>query len=36
MNINKVYILEDRGIIYINGDDSENFLQNLMKAQRLL
>ena len=30
MNINKVYILEDRGIIYINGDDSENFLQNLI------
>ena len=30
MNINKVYILEDRGIIYIHGEDSENFLQNLI------
>ena len=30
MNNNKVYILEDRGIIYISGEDSSNFLQNLI------
>ena len=28
MNTKKVYILEDRGILYINGPDSEKFLQN--------
>ena len=27
---NKVYILEDRAIIYINGDDATDFLQNLI------
>ncbi len=27
---NSVYILEDRAIIYINGDDAKNFLQNLI------
>ena len=27
---NSVYILEDRSIIYINGEDSKNFLQNLI------
>ena len=30
MNINKVYILEDRAILYINGDDAVSFLQNLI------
>ena len=30
MNIKNVYILEDRAIIYINGDDAVSFLQNLI------
>ena len=30
MNIQKVYILEDRGILYVNGLDAKNFLQNLI------
>ena len=30
MNIKNVYILDDRAIIYINGEDSKNFLQNLI------
>ena len=30
MNTEKVYILEDRAILYINGPDSEKFLQNLI------
>ena len=30
MNINKVYILEDRGILFINGADAKEFLQNLI------
>ena len=30
MNVDKVYILEDRGILYINGEDSFDFLQNLI------
>ena len=30
MNVEKVYILEDRGILYINGPDSKKFLQNLI------
>ena len=30
MNTEKVYILQDRGILYINGPDSEKFLQNLI------
>jgi folate-binding protein YgfZ len=30
MNINNVYILEDRGILYINGTDAKGFLQNLI------
>ena len=30
MNNNQVYILEDRAILYINGDDAEKFLQNLI------
>ena len=30
MNTEKVYILEDRAILYINGSDSEKFLQNLI------
>lgn len=30
MNKNSVYILEDRGILYINGDDVKDFLQNII------
>ncbi len=30
MNTEKVYILDDRGILYINGPDSKKFLQNLI------
>ena len=30
MNIKNVYILEDRAILYINGDDAISFLQNLI------
>mgnify|MGYP006107741429 CR=1 FL=1 len=30
MNLQKVYILEDRGIIYINGTDAKEFLQNMV------
>ena len=30
MNIKKVYILNDRAILYINGEDSKEFLQNLI------
>ena len=30
MNLEKVYILEDRSILYINGSDSEKYLQNLI------
>ena len=30
MNNNKVYILEVRGILYISGKDSNEFLQNLI------
>jgi|TARA_B110001450_G_C17648710_1_gene492363 folate-binding protein YgfZ len=30
MNTQNVYILEDRGILYINGEDSKEFLQNLI------
>ena len=30
MNIQNVYILEDRGILYINGADAEEFLQNMI------
>ena len=30
MNIQKVYILEDRGILYINGADANEFLQNMI------
>ena len=30
MNIQNVYILEDRGILYINGVDAEEFLQNMI------
>ena len=27
---NSVYILEDRAILYINGEDAKDFLQNLI------
>ncbi len=30
MNIKNVYILHDRAILYINGDDAKEFLQNLI------
>ncbi len=30
MNIKNVYILEDRAILYLNGEDSKEFLQNLI------
>ena len=30
MNRNNVYILEDRGLLYINGDDAKEFLQNII------
>ncbi len=30
MNIKKVYILDDRAILYINGEDAKEFLQNLI------
>ncbi len=30
MNIKNVYILEDRSILYLNGEDSKEFLQNLI------
>ena len=30
MNIKDVYILDDRAIIYINGEDVKEFLQNLI------
>ena len=30
MNLKKTYILEDRGIIFINGSDCKNFLQNII------
>ena len=30
MNVKNVYILEDRAILYLNGEDVENFLQNII------
>ena len=30
MNNQNVYILEDRGILYINGTDAKEFLQNMI------
>ena len=30
MNINNIYTLEDRGILYIHGEDTNNFLQNII------
>ncbi|MDA9754410.1 hypothetical protein N9U97_00330 [Candidatus Pelagibacter sp.] len=30
MNIKSVYILDDRAILYINGEDAKEFLQNLI------
>ena len=30
MNKDKIYILEDRGLLYINGSDTKEFLQNLI------
>ena len=30
MNMDEIYILEDRGFIFINGEDAKNFLQNII------
>ena len=30
MNKNNIYILEDRGLLYINGDNAKEFLQNII------
>ena len=30
MNLNNIYTLEDRGIIYVNGIDAKKFLQNIV------
>ena len=30
MKKNDVYILEDRGLLYISGEDAKNFLQNII------
>ena len=30
MNLNDVYILEDRGLLYLNGENVKEFLQNLI------
>ena len=30
MNKNNVYILEDRGILYVSGKDANEFLQNII------
>ena len=30
MNIKNVYILDDRAVLYINGEDAVSFLQNLI------
>ena len=30
MNRNSIYILENRGLLYINGDDAKEFLQNII------
>ena len=30
MKNNEVYILDDRGLLYINGEDAKNFLQNII------
>ena len=30
MNKESIYILEDRGILYVSGDDNFNYLQNII------
>ncbi len=30
MKFNEVFILEDRGLLYVNGEDAKNFLQNIV------
>ena len=30
MEKDQIFVLKDRGVIYINGTDSENFLQNII------
>ena len=30
MNMDEIYILEDRGFIFINGEDAKDFLQNII------
>jgi len=32
MNLQNVYILDDRAILYVNGDDAKKFLQNLIST----
>ena len=35
MNKESIYILEDRGIIYINGNGTFDFLQNIIKEYKI-
>ena len=30
MNMDEIYILEDRGFIFVNGEDAKDFLQNII------
>ena len=30
MKFNNIQVLEDRGLLYINGEDSKDFLQNII------
>ena len=30
MNMDEIYILEDRGFIFVNGEDTKDFLQNII------
>ena len=30
MNIDEIYILDDRGFVFINGEDTKDFLQNII------
>jgi len=32
MNIDEIYILEDRGFVFINGEDTKDFLQNIVTS----
>ena len=35
MNINNAYILEDRGILFVDGKDAKDFLQNLYDERNM-